>query len=208
MADGKNMGGLVGPDSVMNLATLAKVLGKVEEDLVLPGGKKVRTIAWKGDDLRAINTLLHNQSANLPALVTFDGPMPAWLLAALVHEVHPMTAAVNSQQGFITIGCQLPSGNGSGVNKWEITQKGEWTQVEFTVEGNMDPKQLINVVPPRLPMGSKVIVSGRGPIWLAAAVAMAYHGIAKAVACLQPKVGATVCITHVQEVTLGSLIPE
>jgi CRISPR-associated Csx3 family protein len=199
---------LVGMDSVLNIANLAKILGKAEEDLELPGGRKVKTIAWKGSDLVKIHDLMHNQSAKLPALVKVNGSAPAWLVTALVHECHPMTVAVNSQQGYVTVACQLPKGTGAGMKGWAITQKDDWTQVEFSLDGELSPGQLVSVVPPEVPMGTKIIVSGRGPLWLAAAVAMAYHGVAKAVACLQPKVGATVCITHTKEITLGTVIPE
>ena len=198
---------LVGTNGVMNVATLAKVLGKQEEDLVIPGGKKVRSIVWKGDDLKQINSLLHNQSANLPTLVKVNGPMPAWLATALVHECHPMSVALNTPEGYVTVGCQLPKGAGEGVKEWKLTQKGDWTTVEFILDGNFTPTQLEKVVPPEVPFGARVIVSGRGPLYLAASVAMAYHGTAKAVACLQPGVGATVCITHTLETELGSVIP-
>lgn len=199
------IGDIIGKDSVMNVAAVAKVLGKTEEDLVLPGGKKVRSIVWKGDDLRELNKLLHNQSANLPTLVKVSGPMPAWLATAIVHECHPMSVALNTPEGYVTIGCQHPKGAGAGMG-WKVAQKGDWTTVEFILDGNFTPAQLEKVVPPEVPFGARVIVSGRGPLYLAASVAMAYHGTAKAIACLQPGVGATVCITHTVETELGTVI--
>jgi len=197
---------IIGKDGILNIAKLAEIIGKKEEDIVLPG-RTIKGFNWKGEDLIQIHNLLHNESANLPELVKINGAMPAWLATALVHEVHPMGAAINSQQGYVIVACQLPKGAGAGVG-WKITTKGEWTQVEFVLGGEMIPEQLASVVPPELPMGSRIIISGRGPLWMAAAIAMAYHGVAKAVACLQPKVGATVCITHIKEVALGTVIPE
>lgn len=203
----EGISGLVGMDSVLNIANLAKILGKTEEDLVLPGGRKVKTIAWKGEDLDKIHDLIHNQSGNLPALVKVNGAMPAWLVTALVHECHPMSVALNTPEGYVTVGCQLPNGAGEGVKEWKVTQKGGWTQVEFVLEGNFSPAQLEKVVPPEVPFGARVIISGRGPLYLAASVAMAYHGTAKAIACLQPGVGATVCITHTVDTELGLVVP-
>lgn len=203
MADNSKVCGLVGPDGILNIAALAVAIGKEEESI---RGKMM--INWTGQDLQKIHDLLHDESGNLPALVKVNGPMPAWLATAVAHEVHPMVVALNSQQGYVEILCQAPKASGAGVKEWKVIQRGEWTQVEFTLEGDISPEQLIEVVPPELPMGSRIIVSGRGPLWVAAAVAMSYHGVAQAVACLQPKVGATVCITHTKKVTLGTVIPE
>jgi CRISPR-associated Csx3 family protein len=195
--------GLVGPDGVLNVAKLAEVIGKKEESVA---GKVM--INWRGEDLQKIHNLLHDQSENLPALVKVNGPMPAWLATAIVHECHPAEVSLNSQQGYVKILCQAPKETGAGMKEWKVFQKGEWTQVEFTLDGEISPEQLLKVAPPKLPMGSLIIISGRGPLWVAAAVAMSYHGIAQAVACLQPKVGSTVCVTHTKEITLGSVIPE
>lgn len=207
MADKNVLSGIFGQDEILNITVLAKILGKVEEDLELPGGRKVKSIVWKGEDLGAINALIHNQSANMPKLVKINGPAPAWLVTALVHECHPMSTAFNTPEGYVTVGCQLPKGAGEGVKEWKVTKKGDWTQVEFILERNFSPAQLEKVVPPEVPFGARVIVSGRGPLYLAASVAMAYHGTAKAIACLQPGVGATVCITHTVETELGTVIP-
>ena len=68
------------------------------------------------------------------------------------------------------------------------------------------PEKLGEVTALELPMGAKVILSGRMPNWLAASLAMAYHGRAKAVALFQPGIGATVAWTHSQKIKLGSVV--
>lgn len=71
----------------------------------------------------------------------------------------------------------------------------------------LNPADLGDVAPPAVPMGAKVILSGRMPNWLAASLAMAFHGIARAVALFQPGVGATIAWTHSKECALGEAIP-
>lgn len=193
----------------LTISAIVQALGKEEIEKELPNGRKIKTIDWKGDDLIQIAELLHNKSGELPSVVDLDGPGPAWLHAALVHEVHPSDARLNSPDGFVGIGCQKPSGDGSGV-EWRKSSYGmhggkKVTMVEFQLDPSvpLSPEQLDEIAPPEVDFSDVVLISGRGPNWLTASVAMAYHGRAAAAACFQPGVGGTVSWTHSSDVRLG-----
>lgn len=191
---------------------LANQLGKEAVERTLPNGKTISQIVWEGSDLPEVSRLLHNISATLPEVVDIDGAAPAWLVAALVHECHPRSVRLNSPDGFVPVGVKAPEGSGSGPNlEFVVEDRGDWTwitcqQVDPSVP--LSPGDLNEVVPPEVPMGAKVVLSGRMPNWLASSLAMAYHGQAKAVALFQPGTGATVAWTHSREVSLGEVIPE
>lgn len=201
-----------GQEATLSIPELAKTISKTPVKRTLPNGKEVEQIVWEGTDLETISRILHNCSGELPEHVRIDGPMPAWMAAALVHEIHPRSASLNSPDGFVPVGMQRPSGNGLGENlKWRVAEHEGWHVVHVQQDDPsvpLDPKKLDAAAPPELPMGAKVVVSGRIPNWLAASIGMAYHGRAKAVAFYQPGVGATVAITHSPDVKLGSVVPE
>lgn len=198
-------------DGILSISALAQALGKEKVERTLPNGMVVQQIVWEGNDLVAISRLLHNASGEMPEVVKIDGPAPAWLVAALVHECHPRHVQVNSPDGFVAIGCRQPEGNGSGENLEFSLESREDGWVVVTCQQAdpsipLDPRKLGEVTPPEVPMGTKIVLSGRMPNWLAASLAMAYHGRAKAVALFQPGIGATVAWTHSQEVELGSVV--
>ena len=198
-------------DGVLSIAGLAEALGKQPVERVEPNGRVVRQVVWRGDDLVEVSRLLHNVSGDLPEHVKVDGPAPGWLVAALVHELHPRAVSLNSPDGYVPVGCQRPAGAGAGPNLvFEVSPgSGGWTVVECRQADPsvpLSPGDLEKVVPPEVPFGAKVVLSGRMPNWLVASLAMAYHGRAKAVACFQPGVGATVAWTHSPDVALGSVI--
>ncbi|MDP3093214.1 MAG: CRISPR-associated protein Csx3 [bacterium] len=192
------------------ISALAAEIGKVEVERTLPNGVVVRQIVWEGSDLPAIAGLLHNQSAEMADPVDIDGAAPAWLTAALAHECHPRSVRLNSPDGFIAVGCRRPKGEGAGCGwtRIEIGTAGDGRKlikVEFQLDPSIPlaPAALGTITPPEVEMADVVVLSGRGPNWLTASIAMAYHGRAAAVACWQPGTGATIAWTHVQDVPLG-----
>ena len=202
---------LITPDGVITVAALAAALGKTAVERALPNGKVIPQIVWEGADLVRIAELLHNRSAEMPEVVRIDGPAPAWLVASLTHECHPRMVALNSADGFVNVGCRRPSGGGEGINFKVETRPDDWKVVTFELDPSvpLSPADLDRIAPPDLgTLDSKVILSGRGPNWLFASLAMAYHGRAAAVACFQPGTGSTVVWTHTQSVVLGDNIPE
>lgn len=198
--------------NTITIEEIARLIGKEPETRTLPNGRVISGLHWKGEDLVSIARVLHNRSQQFGPVVDLDGPAPGWLVTAIVHELHPRAVRVNSPDGFVAIGCQKPSGSGTGPNlEFQVTEGPDgWLVVEArAIDPSVpfSPCDLDAVVPPGVPFGSKVILSGRLPNWMLASLAMAYHGLAKAVACFQPGVGATVAITHSQDVRLGEVIP-
>jgi len=196
---------------VIRTLDLAKEIGKEPQKVVLTNGREVTQITWSGEDLPALSRLLHNRSAELPPSIDVDGHAPAWLVTAITHEVHPRAVRLNSPDGFVAVGVQRPSGDGAGENLEFSLTAGENGWITLLCQQKdpsipLDPEDLSGVIPPEIPMGSKVILSGRMPNWLATSLAMAYHGIAKALACFQPGIGATVAWTHSKSVRLGEVI--
>ena len=80
--------------------------------------------------------------------------------------------------------------------------------VEFKLDPSIPfrPEDLSEIRSPRVERGTVVVISGRGPHWLTASIAMVYRGIASAVACFQPGRGATVAWTETEDIPLGSVI--
>ncbi len=198
-------------EGVLSIPSLATELGKTEIERELPNGKKIRQLVWEGQDLVSIADLLHHRSVEMPAVVKIDGAAPAWLVSALTHECHPRNVQLNSPDGYVDVVCRKARNNGEGLEfavRPHATAEG-WTVVEFKLNPSVPlaPADLTNIVPPELPMGAKVALTGRGPNWLVASLVMGYHGRTKAVACFQPGTGSTVCMTHSAEVPLGSVIP-
>lgn len=196
--------------NVFSIPALAQELGKQEQERALTSGKVVRQIIWTGEDLVQIAAMLHDRSAELPDPTDIDGAAPAWLVAALVHECHPRSVRLNSPDGFIAIGCKRPVGDGEGCG-WTRTEIGvagkdrKLFKVEFQLNPSVPlaPAALNTISPPEVEFADVVVISGRGPNWLTASIAMAYHGRAAALACFQPGTGATICWTHVADVSLG-----
>lgn len=199
---------------VFQISQLAKLIGKKEEEKTLPNGKVVTSISWNGDDLPIVSRFLHNRSGEFNSPVKINGAAPGWLVTAITHELHPAQVELNSPDGYVLVGCNKP-GIPSGDNlqwKTEVIEEGwkdKWTlitceQIDPSIP--ISPDDLQGITPPMIEMGEKVILSGRLPNWLLASLAMSYHGIAKAIACFQPGVGATVSITHSKEVQLGKVV--
>ena len=206
---------IVAADGLLTIERVALALGKTPVERTLPNGKIVNQIVWEGCDLTKVAELLHNHSAEMPEVVDVDGPAPAWLTTALVHEVHPRHARLNSPDGFIAVGVSgRPTGQGSGPATFTVTDLGtagngrRLLKVDFQIDPATPFKaeQLDEVVPPSVGLSDVVVLSGRGPNWLATSVAMAYHGRAAACAMFQPGAGATVAWTHVADIPLGDVI--
>lgn len=195
-------------EGVLEITGLAKALSKEEVERELPNKKIIKQIVWEGSDLVEIAKLLHNNSVNMPEVVKINGAAPAWLVSALTHECHPRCVELNSPDGYIGVNGRKARGNGEGIDFTVENREDGWTQVTFALDPSkpLSPDMLNVIAPPQLPMGSKVILSGRGPNWLVASLVMGYHGTTKAVACFQPGTGSTVCLTHSAEVELGSII--
>lgn len=187
-------------NGLVEIATLAETFGKTKNER----GQYM----WDGSDLSKVAEILHHRSGDMPEVVKVNGAAPAFLTSAITHECHPREVELNSPDGYVRVGCRKPEGNGIGISFKTETREDGWTLVSYELNPSVPLKSvdLIDIAPPLLPMGSKVIISGRGPNWLTASLVMSYHGSTKAVATFQPGVGATVAMTHSAEVELGTLV--
>lgn len=213
MTNLNNLSQLFAQDQVFSISSLAAALGKEEIEKTLPNGRVVRQIIWEASDLPKIAQLIHNGSSQLPEAVRIDGAAPAWLVAALAHECHPRCVSLNSPAGYVPVGCDRPGDQAGGVNlRFSVIERSDgWIVVEGAAIDPavpFDVQDLGDWIPPKLPMGAKVILSGRLPNWGMTSLAMAYHSTAKACACYQPGTGSTVVWTHDPSVSLGMVIPE
>lgn len=192
--------------TTLTLASLATNIGKTEEVIPLPNGSSRTGLNWKGEDLLVLDAHLRTHGFGRDSHVVFDGAMPAFIGLALVHGVHPGFSSLNDPRlGEVAIPQLTPAGKGSGLNSWKVTDNGDHFLVEFDCGATFDVASLAGVVPPDL-SGKGIVLSGRGPNWLTVAIAMSYHAKAPWVACFQPGIGATVAMTHVPEMPLGTLI--
>ena len=204
--------GFISVDGVLSIVKLAETLGKTAVSRTLPNGNVVSQIIWEGADLIKISQLLHNFSGVFPRHIMIDGAAPAWLVSALTHELHPCSVSLNSPDGYIPVGCSKPAEVSGGNNLTFTTENKEdgWvvvTAAAIDPSKPFSPNDLQGWTPPSLPMGSKVILSGRLPNWGMASILMSYHGVTKAVALFQPGTGATVAMTHSADISLGEVIP-
>jgi CRISPR-associated protein Csx3 len=193
----------------VELAELARRVGIVPTPVTV-GDRVVSRTSWSGNHLERATEILRARSAC--GVVDVNGPAPAWLALAVAHSVHPARVRLNSPDGFVPVGCGRPRRAGEGVT-WSVTRlpaRGDRpvVRVEYTLDPStpLSPERLAEIAPPDVPTGTVVVLSGRGPNWLAASAGMAYTGHAAAVACYQVGIGATVAWTSVQDVALGELI--
>lgn len=85
-----------------------------------------------------------------------------------------------------------------------------FTLVEFSLgeSGICEPADLAELEIPQLPGDQGIVISGRGPIWLFAAIAHHYH-VAQWVGTFDPRLGGAVVVSthHRQAPPVGSVVP-
>ncbi|MEM4973404.1 MAG: CRISPR-associated ring nuclease Crn3/Csx3 [Candidatus Hadarchaeales archaeon] len=93
--------------------------------------------------------------------------------------------------------------------KYKTKEFPEFFLLQFELEGGViSPEELGKAVEaaPQLPGNKGVVISGRGPVWLFAALCHKYHPCVW-VATHDPRLGAVVVETHVKERKVGEVIP-
>lgn len=179
-------------ESVLNIEEIALMIGKDPVEKTLPNGKTIKSFIWTGEDIKKISRCMHNKAKDFNNVVKLNGAMPSFLAAAIVHELHMKTVYINSPDGYVQIKYNKPYDKGYGENvifNIKRINNLNWLWLEVSQEDPsipLDPKNLENIVPPEIDFGAKVIISGRMPLWLSSSIAMAYHGVAGAVAMFQP----------------------
>jgi len=180
---------LTGKIRRINVLGLYDTLHSDQNVRALPSGKIIRQPVWRGEDLVEISRIL--SASEKEDVIDIEGPLTNWLSAAIAHECYPSKVRVDLLYDFVEVGCKSPSAKPSGKNlKWEVSPIGEnMLVVNCNVEEIGVPvytEDLSSVVPPEVPSGCIVILSGKIPIWLSTSIAMAYRGRCGALACFQP----------------------
>jgi len=87
------------------------------------------------------------------------------------------------------------------------TEEGEgFTLMKFELEGAIGPEELRTMTPPRVDATQGVVLSGRGPVWLFAALVHHYHPVAW-VGTYDPRLGGAVVVeSHVPSYKVGDVV--
>ncbi len=89
--------------------------------------------------------------------------------------------------------------------KFNVREEEKFSLVEFTVD--IAPEELKSIAPPEVPPTKGVIISGRVPICLYAALSYHYNSTLW-VATYEPRFGGAVVVeSHSREATIGDVIP-
>ena len=90
--------------------------------------------------------------------------------------------------------------------KFKTKEEKSYTQVDFKLDGPIEPSELVNMDPPTVNLTKGVILSGRGPIWLYGTLIHYYHP-AVWVATFDPRLDAAVVVeSHIKYTNVGTLI--
>lgn len=167
--------------ATINLNQLAEGIGVLSVDREITdrvtGRKKVvKSFNWSAGDLqpacRAAGEYATEQE------VMLDGGAPAFLYSALAHAVHPApvyTADPKLADGKLFIPDLPLDGQGNELLNWKIEEREEHTFVDFSIPGDIfDESNLARIVLPAVCPTKGLVISGRGPIYLHAAVTRSY----------------------------------
>lgn len=103
------------------------------------------------------------------------GACPAWLAAFIACEASGQLNLWDIRLGWVSLP-ELPlAPQPSAHLAWRVEKDNGHTLVSFAIPGGViDSAKLAEIVAPSVPTGAFVVLSGRGPHWLVAAVARAY----------------------------------
>jgi len=89
-----------------------------------------------------------------------------------------------------------------------VQERDAYTLVSFEIPGGvMTPDALANLHPPAVDSRKGVVLSGRGPVWLYAALVHHYHPTAW-MATYDPRLGGAVVVqSHCPGVSAGYVVP-
>jgi CRISPR-associated protein Csx3 len=90
---------------------------------------------------------------------------------------------------------------------FRVTDCNTYTLISFDISGGViSPADLANLNPPAVDGRKGVVLSGRGPVWLFAALCHHYHPTAW-VGCFDPRLGGAVVVqTHCLGIAVGQVI--
>lgn len=196
----------------LGIDSVAEMIGKKPEDIVLPGREPIKSLNWKPEELPAVYNALQRITERGGSFV-IDGRAPQFLVVNILHALHPNKVAVADSKvegGMVGIsGINYPKGEGSGPLPWVVTedfQGGtlvEYAKDEFTI---ISSEKLGEVIPPETKPGKPVFLSGKTSNWASAEIALSYAHVVPAVYLYQPGTGFICVVSHSIEHKLGSVI--
>ncbi len=196
----------------IGIEDIAQMIGKKEEDIILPGREPMKGLNWKPQELKDVYMKLQ-ELAERGGNFVIDGRAPQYLVVDIVHAMHPNRVALADSKvegGSVGIsGLNTPTGEGSGPLPFQKTEDFnggvlvEYAKKDFII---VDNKKLNEVVPPAVASGKPVFLSGKTSNWAVAEIAMSYAHIVPAVYLYQPGTGFICVITHSVSHELGSIV--
>jgi len=197
---------------IVSIDNVAKRIGKVAEEISLPGREPFTSINWSPDDLPAVYQTLQKE-AQKGGIYKIDGRAPQYLAVSMTHALHPAQTALADTKvkgGMVTIsGHNNLKKEGSGPLPFHVTEDfGGGTLVEYARDKFIiiDHRKLNDIIPPETPQAKAVLLSGKTSNWATAEIAMIYAHRRPAVYLFQPGTGFICVITHSPEHRLGSVI--
>ena len=200
-------------EGIIEISRLARVLGKKKTPR-RNGAVMVKSFFWSPKDLRDVVRVLHAEEVGRSVCV--DGPCPAWVGMCITHSLHPSIVRLNSLDGYVAVGTNIPKGNvkeghyEEGKFHWNVERRGDVWLVDLS---QVDPTKpycpddLMDLEPPQVPAGSVVVISGRMPNYMSASMAMAYHHKCAACAAWQRNGTGIVVWSHSKDITVGDVVP-
>lgn len=199
-------------EGVIEISRLARALGK-EKVPRRNGAVMVKSFFWTPEDLRDVVKILHTEDFGRSVCV--DGPCPAWLGMCITHSLHPSIVRLNSVDGYVTVGTNIPMGGvkqsyyEQGKFRWNVEKRGDVWLVELSQSDPTKaymPEDLMLLRPPQLPSGSLVVISGRMPNYMSSSLAMAYHHKCAACAAWQRNGTGIVVWSHSKDYVVGDVV--
>lgn len=90
--------------------------------------------------------------------------------------------------------------------EFKVIEKENYTIINFELKGNITPKILQELKPPKVDGTKGVVLSGRGPIWLYCYFVHHYHPT-KFIATYDPRAGGAIVVeSHTQGMEVGEII--
>lgn len=138
--------------------------------------KTVKSFNWDAASVaRACKAVA---SLSTESEVLLDGGAPAFLYSALAHAVHPAptyTADPKVDGGRIALPDLPLDGEGNDVLSWSVEEREDYTFVEFSIPGDIfDETNLDKIILPAVPSTKGLVISGRGPVYIHAALTRSY----------------------------------
>jgi len=156
---------------------------------------------WRPDELP---TLLTSLPSDEPLAIYGRGPI--WLYGALATFTHPAPQLFDPRQGWVTPpALQLADAPDATRLRWETVIQPDHTRVRLSIpHGYLDLDTANELPVPTVPIDRGVVLDGKLPNWLVAALVRSYRAAAW-VAIYQPQLGDIVIGSHVPGVQVGEI---